>query len=239
MICQFDALSEIDQQRFIQAAVSSYIELGTFGEFPKDDPIESEQLMAIMSIVSPGTVVVSLEDRDSGQHVGGCFVVPGNGSELVVNMVGREDSSLSTFWALDFDICSLPLDLQSASEYMATSFSRFHRVPDSDLSLKMFSMEVLSGMARAVNYLNVKAGREVVLGILDTHDPNVVKVLEKYYGGHVLSTISRPTPHVGATPLRWHYDPEIFNFSVIYFDCEEQIRLAMEVDASLGKKIDK
>lgn len=228
----------------IDSNVIRYVEAGLFGDFPWDTPTKREQLTAaFLGNFTNHRLIISVRDKNESQIIGGCMIAPGESPRPLQEMIGNAASSLPTFQALNFNTNGSKY-WSEAPENKTACFIRFFRINDElfpasseedrNTKLRQFSSETLSGMALALKMWEIIAKRTITHTTLDTHDPNIIKILTKYYGGEVIDPHPTPTDHVLASPLGDHY--RLNGIQVVGFDFDQQHQLAQQIDATLGEK---
>ena len=231
----------------VQGTTESYLEEGTFNDFPTEDQEAVDKLVSVMmDDFDDQRLVVSIKDAISGTIIGGCMIVPGISQQTLNELSDNSGSILPTLSALSFSLNNYG-DIRESE---VVCYSRYYRVPSGKISpligesgvskreyLGSFGREVLSAMVRTAKHWGKINNVDLQLGILDTHDPRIIRTLTQYYAGEIID--SQPNaresvrlPH----PLGFHYDKKL-GMRVIGFNFGKHLLAAQKTDEELGTKI--
>ncbi|MEN8252790.1 MAG: hypothetical protein ABFQ62_00215 [Patescibacteria group bacterium] len=231
---------------FVRGIITAYLSSNIY----KRPPQEGRETLALLAHLLGGfreqQAAVIVTDKKTKKIVGGCTLVQGSNEKPVGEIIGTQTATIPTLIDLLINLPSTELpEFELTPEHKVVGFNRFWRLPNDQIDqltngeqvskyLKHFSMEVLAAMARAAYYL---ANEQITHGVLDTHDPKVVKTLTQYYGGVTLDDQPRQTEHTRRSIARLHYDKaDQGEITVIAFLLAKQIELARQTDQALGPK---
>lgn len=211
-------------------ALDVYLKSGLFSGDSKT--IKREVTPYFVGGFTPGHHYISIYDHEKKQTVGGCMVVLGAGYHTLASDVGSSSAALSTNFALNYE---LPERFESIPISNVACFMRFHHIINEMPNEYWGSVirEILSAMGRMVGVMNEISGSPV-LGILDTHDVKVARLMMEKYGAQLLDASPQVTPQMRNHPLSSHYNME--GIRVLACETVNLYGVSREVDDKLGPK---
>ncbi|OGG08921.1 hypothetical protein A2154_02975 [Candidatus Gottesmanbacteria bacterium RBG_16_43_7] len=226
--------------------IQSYIEHGTFRGSGLRNSGTLKNLTGAMidGYDDPERLIVAVFNSERTKYIGGCMITRGQDTDSISSLINNQHSHLPTISALTF---STNGKYSYLPESVVSCPTRFSRLPNRlllkygivgeqniETTLRNFSMEVLSNIAITTEYWQKFLGQTLNWQILDTHDPDIVKILTRYYGGEIIDASPRPNPAVDfPNPLAYHYQT-IPGITVIGFERDFQMQTALQVDKELG-----
>jgi hypothetical protein len=250
------AFSGQDVTVLLHAAIVTYVEKETMGDFPKEDTQAWKDLIAIFAqgFSAEDHFVMVKKKLDSGESViaGGCLVRPGNSEIALSQAIGDPNATHSTLESLVFTI---PTEHKQLDEFLPQiaacpvsntyCASRFFRLDDAASEHYAVSpadnghvvSELIAGVERARLALETRLDRPLAFGLADIHDPRFARLVSRFGNWHILTTTNQPTDAVMQTILKHHYGYYTSGGREIHIVCGPAV-LTKEATAALDQKLD-